>query len=76
VHARRIFHYQRVLALRAAIAELFERGAAIGQQARLVRRIDPGPCHHARAVARANLVLIGIDHRIKRGRVNEPLFDK
>src|SRR5215467_15646496 len=33
VHARGILHYQRILALRAAVAEFSERSAAIRQQA-------------------------------------------
>jgi hypothetical protein len=71
-----ILHYQRVLALRAAVAEFSERGAAIRQQACFVRRIDPGPRHHARAIARADLVLIDINDRVKCRGIDEPFFDE
>jgi hypothetical protein len=33
-------------------------------------------CHDMRAVARADLHLVGLDDRIERGRVNEPLGDE
>ena len=58
------------------IAELRDRGSRIGQQALLVGGIDPGPCYHPRAVARADLVLVGIDQRIERRRIDQPFFDQ
>ena len=39
-------------------------------------RIDPGPRHHARAVARANLVFVGIDQGIEGVAIDQSLFDQ
>ena len=65
-----------VLALSAAIAEFGERSTAVGQQALLVGRIDPGACNHPRAVVRAYFVLVGVDQSIDSRPVHQPLFDE
>ena len=58
------------------VAELGDRCGRVGQQALLEFRIDPGVRHDPRAVARADLVLVGVDHRVERGRIDEPLLDE
>ena len=55
------------------IAELAHRGRPIRQQPLLVIRIDPSPRHDPCAVARPDFVLVDIDERIERRRINEPL---
>ena len=63
-------------ALAADVAELGDRRGRVGQQALLVGGVDPGARHHARAVARPDLVLVGVDQRVERGRIDQPLLDQ
>jgi hypothetical protein len=39
-----------------------------------VGRIGPGLGHHAGAVARADLLLVGLDQKVERGRIDIALF--
>jgi len=48
----------------------------VGEQAALVLGIDPPPRYHARTVARADLRLVGVDQRVERRRVHQPLLDE
>jgi hypothetical protein len=64
-----------MLALRAGIAQFADRRGGVGQQARLVSGINPGSRYHPRAVARTNLLFVGIDQRIKGRRIDQTLFD-
>ena len=65
---------QHVLPLHAGVAQLGDGRGGVGQQALLEGGIDPGPCHHARAVARADLVFVSVDQRIERRGIHQPLF--
>ena len=72
----RILDHHHVLALLAAETEFRDRLVGVRQQALLVGGINPGPRHHLRAVARANLVLVGVDQRVERGPIDQSLFDE
>ena len=74
--ARGVLDDDHVLALHAAIAQLCYGGGCVGHQARLVGRILPGPRNHPRAVARPNLLRIGLDNGVKRGGIDQTLFDQ
>src|SRR5215470_564209 len=75
VYFGRILDHPDVGALTAGIAEFANGGGAAGEQALFVGRIDPSPCYHPRAVARADLVFIDIDQCIERRLIDEPLLD-
>jgi hypothetical protein len=60
----------------AGVTEFRDRSRGIGQQALLVGRIDPGLRYHPRAVARTDLMLVGIDQCIKSCRIDQPLLDQ
>jgi hypothetical protein len=63
-----------VLALAAGVAERGDGRRGIGQQPFAKGRVDPGPRHHARAVARADAGLVGVDQRVERGGVDVALL--
>ena len=48
-------------------AQFGHSGFAVGQQPLAKSVVDPGLGHHARAVARADACLVGLDQRIERG---------
>jgi hypothetical protein len=48
----------------------------IGEKPLLEFGIDPSARHDARAVARPDFVLVGIDQGIERGRIDQALFDQ
>src|SRR2546426_886438 len=55
------------------IAQLRDGGGGVGEQTLLERRIDPGLRDDAGTVARTDLRLVGVDQRVERLRVDEPL---
>jgi hypothetical protein len=65
VHLRPIGDHDHMLALSTGVAQFPDRRGGVGQQALLVSGIDPGSCDHSRAIARTDLVLVGIDQCIK-----------
>ena len=65
-----------VLALPAAIAEFGDGRRRVVQQARAILRIAPGARDDAGAVARPDLVLVGLDDRVERRRIDIALFDQ
>ncbi len=73
--ARRVLDHDHVLALAPAIAQLGDGRSGVVQKAGLVGRIAPSPGDHPRAVARTDLVLIGVDDRIQGGRIDQALLD-
>ena len=60
----------------ADVAEFGDRGARIGKQALLELGVEPRARDNARAVARPDLVLISVDQRVERGRIDQPLLDQ
>jgi hypothetical protein len=71
-----VLDHNHVFALQAAISEFRNGGVGVRQQASLVPRITPRPRDDTRAITGANFVLVGVDHRIERRRINHPLFDE
>ncbi len=71
-----VLDHHHVLASEAAIAEFGDRGSGIGQQALLVRWIDPGSRDDARTVAWADFMLVGVDQRIKGCPLDQPFFNE
>ncbi|MCY1231480.1 hypothetical protein D9M72_439310 [compost metagenome] len=69
-----IEHGAHVLALPAGIAEAGDRFRRIALQPRGKIGIDPGLGHHAGTVARADLRFIGLDDRVDRRRIDQPLL--
>ena len=69
-----VLHRHHVLALPAGVAQRGDRRGGIGQQPLPEGRIDPGPRHHTRAIARADAGLVGVDQRIERGGVDVTLL--
>lgn len=65
-----------MLALPPAIAEFGDRGGAVGEETGLEGRVGPGLRDDARAVARADLRLVGLDDQIERGGVDVALLDE
>jgi hypothetical protein len=63
-----------VLALAARVAQRRDRGGRVAQQPVAKVRVDPGSCHDARSIARADARLVGIDQRIERGRIDVALL--
>jgi hypothetical protein len=58
----------------ATVAELRDRVGSIGEKALLIGWIDPGAPDYSRPVARADFVFVGIDQRIERRGIHQPLF--
>jgi len=63
-------------ALHSGITELSDRAGPISEEASLVFGVDPRTSDDPRAVARTNLVLIGIDQGVECSLIDEPLLDK
>src|SRR6267143_1567889 len=61
------------LALAADVAQLRDGGGGVGEQPLLEGGIDPGLRDDARAVARADLRLVGVDQRVERLGIDEAL---
>ena len=71
---RRVLDRDDMFALPAGIAELRYRRCGILEQPGAKGRIGPGPRHHAGAIARPNLGLVGLDQQIERGRIDIAFF--
>src|SRR5690242_19082078 len=63
-----------MLALAAGVADLGDCGRAVLEQPLLVFRIDPGLGNDEGAVARADLLLVGLDQKVERGGVDIALL--
>jgi hypothetical protein len=69
-----VLDHDHVLALDAGQAEFGDRLGAMVEQTLLVGGVEPGAGHHPGAVARADLVLVGLDDLVDRRRVDELLL--
>ena len=58
----------------ASEAELPDGGSAVGEQTLFESRIDPGARHYLRAVARTDLMFVGVNQRVERGGIDQALF--
>ena len=65
-----VFHYHHVLALDARKAQFSDGFGAVRQQPRLIRRIRPGFRHYLCAIARPDLMLIGVNQLIERRQID------
>ncbi len=74
MQARGVLDRHEVFALTSGIAEFRYRWRRILEQAGAKGGIGPGPRHHAGAVARPDLGLIGFDQEIERCRIDVALF--
>ena len=63
-----------MFALAAGVAQFGDRRRRIGEQPLAVVGIDPGAGNDAGAVARADLLLIGLDQQIERRRIDVALL--
>jgi hypothetical protein len=64
VYARPVRQDHHRVALIAAVPKLRDRGRAVGEQALAVSGVDPSARHDLRAVLRADIVLIHLDHSV------------
>jgi hypothetical protein len=76
VYAGSIFYRNHVLALHPAESQLRYRSRRVGQEALFVRGVHPGASNDLRAIARSDLVLVGLDEHVQRCRVNQSLLDE
>src|SRR5579885_2973848 len=75
--ARRVLEHHHMFALRAGrIAQLLDRGGGVVEQALAVGGIAPCAGDHARAVARTDTLLVSVDQRVERLRIDEALLDQ
>ena len=74
MQARGVFDRHDVFALASGIAEFRYRRRSVREQAGAKGRVDPGPRHHAGAVSRPDLDLVGFDQEIERGRIDIAFF--
>src|SRR5579871_423830 len=75
--ARRVLEHHHMFALRAGrIAQLLDRGGGVVEQALAVGGIGPCAGDHARAVARTDTLLVSVDQRVERLRIDEALLDQ
>ena len=70
----RVLHRDHVLALATGDIQLGDRRRGVVDQPGVIGRIVPGLGDHSRAVAGADLVLIGLDDRVEGGGVDQALF--
>jgi hypothetical protein len=71
-----VLHDDHVLTLPAGKTELGERRGRVLEKPLLVLRIDPCPSDDARPVARADLVLHGVDDGVESREVHEAFLDE
>src|ERR1700722_9716833 len=71
---RRILHGNDIFALPAGVAQLGDRYRSVVHQPSAKLWIVPRPRNYASAIARANFILIVIDQRIKRLRIDITSF--
>jgi hypothetical protein len=76
VRLRRVEHGLHVFALPAGEAERRNCLSRIALQPPGVVRIVPGFRHHLGAIARSDLLLVGLDDHIDRRRIDQPLLGK
>jgi hypothetical protein len=76
VNLRGVFQHSHVLALRASETQFGDGCGSVGEETLFVRGIDPGAGYYAGAVARADLVLIGIYEGVERGGIDQAFFDQ
>jgi hypothetical protein len=76
VYRWRVLDHDHVLALASGIAQFGDGGRGIAQKASFVCRIGPGTRDHAGAVPGADLVLVVIDDRIQRCRIDKALLNQ
>jgi hypothetical protein len=62
--------------LLTAIAELGDGSVGVSKKTLLVSGIDPGAGDHACAIARANLVFVGVYQDIECATIHQALFNK
>ena len=76
MHLGRILDHHHVLALLASVAKLRNGRCGVGQQSLFVGGIGPSTRDDARAVPRADLVLVGVDQGIERRAIDQPFFNQ
>ncbi len=70
----RVLQRDDVLALAPGVAELGDRRRGVGQQSLAKIGIGPGARDDARAIARADLLFVGLDQDVERGRIDVALL--
>ena len=58
------------------VAKLGGCRTRIGEKPLLEFGIDPGTRHQPGAIARPDFVLVSVDQRVERGRIDQPLLDQ
>jgi hypothetical protein len=74
VEFRRVLDHHHVPPLKSSITELRNRFGSVFEQAPLVCPIDPGARDYPGAVARADLMLEGVNNRVERRPIHQPFF--
>ncbi len=76
MHLECVFDHHHVFALHPAIAELSDGGVGVGEQALFISGVGPGASYHAGTIARADLVLVGVNQCVQRSTVDQSFFDE
>jgi hypothetical protein len=76
VDVRRVLADHHRLPLLAAVAELGDRGRAVGEQPLAVGRVAPGASDDPRPVLRTDVVDVQVDDGVDRVARHDPLLDQ